>query len=72
MKTLAVIAVVILALMSTPSARADAIECQVQGILVIVALEGPVTVCSTDPTVAHNDPVLEPAKPNPVRKPSAR
>lgn len=50
------------ALFTAPAASADVLDCQIQGILVIVALTGPVTVCSVDTTNTHNtqiDPSLQ-------------
>jgi hypothetical protein len=62
MKSVVAAAAVALGLLFAPVAHAETVDCQVTGILIIVALTGPVTVCSTDINVTHStqiDPSLQ-------------
>ena len=46
---------VVLAAISAPTADAETFECQVTEVLIVVAVNGPVTVCAIDTTTS--DPV---------------
>ena len=61
-KSIAALALIAAAVMLAPDASADPMECQVTGILIIVALTGPVTVCSVNVNPTHTtqiDPSLQ-------------
>jgi hypothetical protein len=55
MRKLLLAAVVAASVIAAPSANAQVVNCQVTGVMVVLALGGPVTICSIDTSTA--DPV---------------
>lgn len=54
-KLLALPAALLLGVAAAPAANAQIVECQLTGVLIVVAINGPVTVCSVDTNTT--DPV---------------
>jgi hypothetical protein len=60
---IALAAVAGLFVLTAPTADAQVLECQVTGVLIIIAINGPVTACSIDTNATESNSVNIPIAP---------